>query len=167
MASWRTDFRAYMTELSDAREEKARDFGGRLNEDRRNKEEAQQRLALGIARLSPTSAFSLAATNLAGTSLDLKQRYMQAATAYQREYARFIREKTGTTGGNVIIVGDGQRTEEPDPIDPNEIPAFVYTEFGTDTFIENALPDLGILLLFNLVFSFGGAFLTFLRYDVR
>jgi len=158
-------FRSFMTELSDAREANARELAGRLNEDRLNREQVQQRIALSIARLSPASVFSLASSDLAGTSLDLKQRYLEAANAYQQMYEAFIREKTGSSGGFMIMIG-GQSEKEPDPIDPMELPAFEYKQPETASFVEKSMLDLGLLLVFNLVF-FAGAFITFLRYDVR
>lgn len=166
MEAWRRDFRAYMSELADARDEKAREFGGHLNEDRRNREAVRQRIALNIARLSPASVFSLAVTDLAGTSLGLKQRYLETANTYQQTYTQFIREKTGSGGGWFMVTTQGQGEEEPEPIDPHELPAFVYQEPDTETFAMAALTDMGFLMLFNIVF-FAGAFVAFLRYDVR
>lgn len=167
MQEWFGRFRAYMSELSDARNEKSMALAGQLNEDRRNKEAAQQRVALGIARLSPTAVFSLASTNLAGTSLNLKERYQEQANAYQQSYAQFIREKTGDNSGFMITMrSDGEEEEEPPPIDTSELPQFSYEDPDTATFFEASLLDLGLLALFNLIF-FAGAFVAFLRYDVR
>jgi hypothetical protein len=158
-------FRTFMSDLSTEREEKTREFASRLNEDRRNREGVRQNVALNIARLSPASAFSLAATDLMGTSLELKHRYQESANAYQQSYRQFIQQKTGVTGGFFIVMG-GEEEEEQDPIDPRELPVFEYEEPETDTFIDEALPDMGLLLVFNVLF-FAGAFLAFLRYDVR
>jgi len=167
MQAWMEGFRKFMDELGTAREEKRREFGGRLNEDRRNREIVQQRLALGIARLSPTSVFSLASTDLAGTSLDLKQRYADAANLYQQTYAQFIREKTGQSGGFMITMRTGNEDEKPpEPIDPYEMPAFEFQEPSSNILVNEALLDVGLLMLFNIVF-FIGAFVAFLRYDVR
>ena len=56
--------------------------------------------------------------------------------------------------------------EEPEPIDPNELPVFQYQPPDAASTISEALPDLGLLALFNVMF-FAGAFVAFLRYDVR
>ena len=166
MQAWMDEFRAFMTELSDARNDRMMEFGGRLNEDRQNREVVRQRVALGIARLSPTAVFSLASTDLAGTSLDLKQRYIEMANRYQESYAQFIREKTGTAGGFMFTMRGGQQEEEPPPIDPYELPVFEYQEPTANTLINDSLVDIALLALFNIVF-FIGAFVAFLRYDVR
>ena len=60
----------------------------------------------------------------------------------------------------------GEDEEEPPPIDPYELPVFEYQEPSSSTLINEALLDVGLLLLFN-VFFFVGAFVAFLRYDVR
>ena len=48
----------------------------------------------------------------------------------------------------------------------DDMPVFTFRPEGTASRLERALPDLGILLLFNVAF-FLGAFVSFLRYDVR
>ena len=65
-------FRRFMSELGNEREEAERTFAEQINEDRRNREAVQQKLALNIARISPAASFSLASADLAGTSLELK-----------------------------------------------------------------------------------------------
>jgi ABC-type transport system involved in multi-copper enzyme maturation permease subunit len=159
----RTRFRALMTELAEGRTEKMDVFAQRLNEDRRNRVRVRQQVALGFSRMSPASVFSLASTELAGTSLELKERYLEAARAYREGYLRFLKEKTGSSANMWWM----RRTEDDaEEIDPLEVPAFELQEPSTSTHVGGALPDLAILLLFNVVF-FVGAFVAFLRYDVR
>jgi len=170
----REDMQAVMREFSqqsqiwrDERDEQLREFGERLNEDRRNREGVQQRVSLGLARLSPTAAFSLAAADLAATSLDLKASFQETATIYQQAYDQFLQEKTGEGGDFVIrIAGQNEEEEEPEPIDPRELPVFEYEVPPNQELVERSLVDIGLLVLFNIVF-FAGAFIAFLRYDVR
>jgi ABC-type transport system involved in multi-copper enzyme maturation permease subunit len=156
-------WRAYMSELANERTEKLDAFSQRLNEDRRNRDLGRQRLALGIARISPASVFTLAATTLAGTSLKLKNRFDQSARAYRDAYTRFLEEKTGSAMTGWWMRGESENEEE---IDPYELPAFKYEAAGLSDHVTGAIPDLVILLLFNVVF-FVGAFVAFLKYDVR
>ena len=162
---WMTSFVSFMREQRDERAEQMNEFGGRLNEERQNRERVQQRLALAIARISPTAVFSLASTDLAGTSLALKQRYTDAANRYQESYAQFISEKDDGAPGFSIMIG-GNDQEEPEPIDPYELPAFDYKEPAARELVSRSLLDVGLLVLFNITF-FVGAFVAFLRYDVR
>jgi hypothetical protein len=125
-------------------------------------------VAFALARISPMAAFSLAATNLAATSTKLKEHFVNEAAAYQQSYASFMKEKTGMNlGGGFIMlrVVEGEE-QEPKPIDPHELPEFVYHDLSLREAIQSAMLDIGLLALFNLIF-FGGAFAAFLRYDLR
>ena len=80
-----------------------------------------------------------------------------------------MKEKTGMLLGGFRIMafrsGDGQEAKK-DPINPREIPPFVYASTPLQDVTGAALVDLGVLALFNLVF-FAGAYVAFLKYDVR
>jgi len=164
-----SQFNSFMQKLADDREQKMQALSKRLNEERRNREAVRERVAFGLSRISPAATFSLATTNLAGTSLDLKEHYLNAATDYQQAYAKFMKEKTGMLlGGFRVMAFRNTDGEEPKktPINPHEIPPFVYQPMPLKDVFNAALLDLGILLLFNLIF-FAGAYAAFLRYDVR
>ena len=163
------EFNTFMQKLGDEREQKMQALSTRLNEERRNREAVRERVAFSLARISPAAAFSLATTNLVGTSLDLKQHYRNAAMDYQQTYAKFMKEKTGMLMGGFRVMAfrhtDGPEAKK-DPINPREIPPFVYTAAPLQDVVGTALVDLGVLALFNLIF-FVGAYAAFLRYDVR
>ncbi|MCC6964309.1 MAG: ABC transporter permease subunit [candidate division Zixibacteria bacterium] len=158
----------FMEEAADKRDQKMKEFSERLNEQRTNKQHEQEQVALGLARISPAASLSLALTNLAGTSLNLKQHYKEEATAYQEGYAKFMKEKTGSVpGGRMIVVRSFSDDEkEPEPIDPTEIPEFVYRPLSFAASLAAAGFDIVLLVLYNFVF-FAGAIVAFLRYDVR
>lgn len=157
-------FRRFMSELANEREEEERSFAERLNEDRRNRENVQQKLALNIARVSPAASFSLASADLAGTSLELKNRFINSANTYQTTYSEFISEKTGGMGGGWWSRGGDDTQAE--AIDPYELPVYNYEEPPAAELVSGALPDMALLAIFNLIF-FVGAFVSFLKYDVR
>ena len=142
----------------------------RLNEERRNKQITQEKLAFGISRISPTAVFTLASTTLSGTSLELRNHFQKRAEAYSESFAEFIRKKTGRNiGGSRIVIRvtpQEQQKKPPQPINTREIPEFVYESPELASIFRDALPDIAILILFNLIF-FTGAFLAFLRYDLR
>ena len=167
-ARFMADMQEFSKQQNEEREGKMRVFTEQLNEQRENKSNARRRVALALARLSPTASFSLAAADLASTSLDLQAGYMEAANAYQEAYGRFMSEK-GADGGFFrfsVRHAAPDEEEEPEPIDTRELPVFTYEAPPARAAISKSLPDLGLLLLFNVVF-FAGAFVAFLRYDVR
>ena len=155
-----------MDEISDAREAKVDEFSSRLNEQRFNRQKVQEGLALSLARISPMTSMTCAASELAGTSLRLKNRYINEAQEYQDVYADFIKEKTGINPGSMIIISSTSDDEEVELIDPNEMPKFQYQSASLAESLGSSIVDIGILAILNLVF-FAGAFLSFTRYDLR
>jgi hypothetical protein len=101
----------------------------------------------------------------------LKNHYTDEANLYQQTYAAFMKEKTGfNPGGRMMrikesIGGDGEE-EQPKPIDPNELPGFQYQEIGLGDAVTDALPDIGLLLVYSLL-AFAGSLAAFNRYDLR
>ena len=162
------EFNKLMQEIADERDKKMQEFSARLDEDRDNRQRVQQRLALTIARISPAAAFSLAASTIAGTSLTLEHHFKDEALEYQRAFANFLQVKNGmVAGGRMImmrsVIGSDKK---PEPINPHDLPEFVYKPMKLPEVIGAGMINLGLLLVFNLVFFFGST-LAFLRYDVR
>lgn len=163
------EFNKFMQEIADERDKKIMEFAGKLNEDRRNHQIRQERLAFTLARISPSATLSLLAARLAGTSISLKQHFLNEAVDYQRAFAQFMQEKTGMkTGGNMFIFRTrrSEEEEEKKPIDPMELPVFTYEDESIEYLSAGLMLDFGILTVINLVL-FAGAFVSFLKYDVR
>jgi ABC-type transport system involved in multi-copper enzyme maturation permease subunit len=164
-----SQFNEFMQKIADERDTKLQEFSGRLNEERENRQRGQRQAALGLARVSPSAVFSLAVSSLAGTSLTLERAYKDAAASYQRSYAAFMKEKTGMlVGGRVMMwrtVEDGE-SKKPEPINPNDLPEFAFQPPSLAAVVGDSVLDLGLLMLFTIVFFFG-SYLAFLRYDVR
>ncbi|MCP4664254.1 MAG: ABC transporter permease subunit [bacterium] len=161
-------FNKLFQELSEARTEKVEALAARLDEERLNRQLLQERLAFGLARISPAAAFSIAALQLAGTALELPRHYLDQARAYQRVFERFQKEKTGgrSSGGVMMVMRVAGQDDEEVAIDPHELPAFDYQDPPAGRILRGAVFDLGLLVLFNVLFIAGG-FVAFLRYDVR
>ena len=160
-------FQKFMGDLMAERQQKLDAFAARLNEERLNRAHHREDVALALARLSPAATFSLASMAIAGTGLPLERVFIQAADAYQQSYAAFIRGKTGQNpGGGFVFRISTDEQEEPTPINPAEIPPFEFRRPALTETASSFVPDLGILAVFALV-SFFGAFVSFLRYDLR
>ena len=166
-------FSQFMNELGQERQQKIDAFEQRLNEDYQNKNNVREKLALGISRVSPTSLFTLAVTNLSGTSLLLQNRYAESAKTYQTTYSEFMKEKLGDSsfgggGFRMVIRSNNDDGEEvkPENLDPSEMPQFEFTSASLQESMANSILDLGLLIMLNVVF-FGTAFAMFLKYDLR
>jgi ABC-type transport system involved in multi-copper enzyme maturation permease subunit len=161
-------FTGFMDSISAARDAKEKEYTDRLHEERQNAQLHQQRVAFGLARVSPSTSLTLALAQLANTSIDLKDRFYDAGQAYLPLYQAFMTEKTGMNvgGGRIYVKVGGGPEEQREPINPAELPEFVFPEPPLAETLSSALVDMGILVLFGLG-CFAGAFAAFVRYDVR
>ena len=162
------EFQKFMQKIGEERDKKMRDFDGRVNEDRSNKQQVQERLAFGLAMVSPSATFSLASMTISGTGIHLKEAYKKSGEAYQASFAEFMKEKTGQTPGGGIIfrISTDNDQQKKKPINALELPAYEFQQEPLSASAGSIAVDLGILGLFNIIF-FVGAFVSFLRYDVR
>jgi hypothetical protein len=162
------EFNRFMEDIADERENRQDEFNARINEERDNKLRQQERLSFSLARISPSTSMTLAVTSLAGTSLNLKDHFTDEALAYQKAFGDFLIDKTGSNpGGRMMMmkIKIGEE-EEPEPIDPNELPVFRYKPISLAQSVVSAFPDLGLLAIYNLIFI-AGSFRAFGRYDLR
>jgi hypothetical protein len=146
-------------------------FFGRLNEDWRNRKDWQEQWAFGFSRVSPTAIFQIAAMNLANTDVGMKYRYQGDLDRYQDSYAEFMTKKTGSFADMIRVVirrsgGGSEEEEKQKPLNPTEIPGFVEQTRNLGDAISASLLDLGLLVVLNALF-FAGAFIFFLRFDLR
>ena len=162
------EFNKFMSKIADERQKKMDEFSSRLNEERVNMQRIQEDLAFGIARISPVASLSLGLADLANSGLDLKEEFQSSIQRYQRSYGEFMVKKTGMNpgGGMIMRITDDSDREKPKPIDPSELPVFVFQPETLSASLASALPDLGLLAALATVL-FLAATMAFLRYDVR
>lgn len=151
------------------------EFDRKLNDDLRHRRAAQERLAFSLSRVSPASAFQLAAMDLAGSDIALKTRNEESMDIFRTEYTQFIQAKQAESGpgaGAFTIQIDTEKgvsigtPRDQAAIDASQLPTFVSPSYGFSDAAKTFLLDFGLLLIFSIV-AFGGAFAAFLRYDVR
>ncbi|MFA5835206.1 MAG: ABC transporter permease subunit [Bacteroidota bacterium] len=162
-------FNKFMQNLADEREKKFNELTARLNEDRMNRQAEQQQLAMFFSGISPSALFTLAASEVTGTSVRLEQQYLAQAKNYQQGYAKFMKEKTGmNTGGFSFVfrMVTDDNAEKPKPINIGEVPQFNFTPLSVASGIGYYIGYVGVMAAFNLLF-FVGAFISFKKYDVR
>ena len=147
----------------------------RLKEDLDNRRRDQQRIGFILSRLSPAAAYQMAAMSLAGTDLTLKSRYEDALTDYRAQFLKYVETKSegaGPGAGAVMIMMDSEKglsittNREGTAIDISDRPRFEAPMFVAAEAYQSAMMDTGLLLLFALL-VFSGAFVAFLRFDVR
>jgi len=160
-------FEKFMADESAQRDAKMEEFTSRVDEQRRNKEILREQWALGFARLSPGAVYALLSEEIAGTGLQMKESFKESTLAYQKTYGGFLYGKTGaTSGGGMIRIKIGGDQEKKTPINPYELPQFIYRAPQLGAAVGEMTMDFGILFLWITV-SFALAHRAFLRYDLR
>lgn len=144
------------------------EFSRKLDENLRNQKISQEKMAFTLSRFSPASAYKLTAMQMANTGTELKSTYEDAMKAYRTTFAQFVEAKREEERRrNAGRGGFGRRNNDnQEPLDLSELPRF---DPPKQTYAEAVAPsilDLGLLSLFSLA-AFAGAFLSFIRYDVR
>jgi len=133
-----------------------------IQEDYKHKKAAQTRLAANLSRLSPLGSLTFGMTHLAGTGLDDAIRLEQRARQFHNEAERDIHN----IGWKDMIPGKGMRMTFGRWITFDEVPRFQHQQRSLAESFQSCWFDITLLILFNLLF-FAGAYVAFLRYDVR
>jgi ABC-type transport system involved in multi-copper enzyme maturation permease subunit len=121
--------------------------GDQLDEDYRNRFNRLVKVSQNITRFSPAPAFTFLATDIMGTGVSEERRLKRAAQNYK----------------DIVVewYTDENRDEE------SKQPAFSYQRSSVKEILgQGGLSNFLILILHNVLF-FTGAYVAFLRYDVR
>ncbi|RKX26600.1 MAG: hypothetical protein DRP45_03115 [Candidatus Zixiibacteriota bacterium] len=159
-------------------EQEIEEFDARLQEDLQQRRTRQEDLAWTLARFSPAAAYQLAAMSLAETDTQNKTQYEDAMSTYREQFSQVVEQKRAESGDELgISIGmsmtpDGKQeiavgsSRDLGALDVSDLPRF---EPPKQTYAETAAPtvvDFGLIML-SILITFAGAFVAFLRYDVR
>lgn len=156
-------------------EMKIEHYETKLYDDLRLRKAAQEKMAFLLARFSPVSAYQLGAMTLAGTGIGLKSRYEKMMTDYRTRFNDYRDAKEaasdGPGGGYVSITIDSESgfkigSGRDVALDVSDMPRFSPNPITFREAFASLVMDLGILG-FAILITFFGAFLAFLRYDLR
>ena len=137
-----------------------------IDQFRRNRVQEQISLARDLSRLSPSACYAFAAYDLANTGVSSFSKFQRYVIWYRHLFNdvkdRLIAEYRRQNRGKETWWGQQDfRTE-----DLLLIPRFRPLDIPFTDSLGSALPDIGLLAVFNVLF-FLGAYVAFLRYDVR
>jgi len=119
----------------------------------------QALLVRNIARVSPAAAYDNATAVLSETDLDSHLRFIAQAKEYRRQIIQYLRDKKAFSSPKWYTTSEGKA-------DASGIPIFHERREPLSDSLKRAMADILILAMMNFVF-FLGAYLAFLRYDVR
>ncbi len=129
-----------------------------IEEDFQVKRHRQQMLALAISRISPASAMTFGTLSLAKTGIQEHERFLNSIKTYKPVWTQWVTEKSMR---NLNF----DSVQQPRPV-LDDMPQFTFAPMGLGTSFHLALPDLLVMALMAIVL-FVGAFVSFLRYDIR
>lgn len=158
----------------DIMENEIAEFNRKMNEGLRNAKSELERLAFLLSRFSPASAYKLTAMNLGGTNTSIKKRYEDQMYAYRESFTSYLAQKQkeerderirqaqqSGSGRMMVFLGSGG-----EPVDASDMPRFVEPIETLTMVLQPSMIDFGLLSIFTVV-VFAGAFVAFIRYDVR
>jgi hypothetical protein len=149
-------------------------FGLRLQEDLRNRRATQERLAFSLARVSPAAMYQLAAMEVGGTSIALKNTAEESMERYRSAFKEHVDRKqkeSGDTGGFRITV-DSEKgfsfsaPRERGTLDLSDLPRYQASVVPMSTVLAGAGLDVVLMFLCGAA-ALGLAVAGFHRYDVR
>ncbi len=151
-------FKQYIQDYQQEATNKIDQNNAALERDYQQKKRAQQGLAVNLSRISPASALTFGSMTLARTGVDEYDRFLASVRAYKPIYTKWINSKMGES----INFNTGEQAK----ISVEDMPQHVYAQERLSGSFVRTIPDFVLLVVMIIVF-FVGAYVSFLRYDVR
>ena len=159
-------------------ENQIHEYDLKLREDLRQRKFQQEKLAYALSCISPVAAYQIGSMSLAGTNVESKELYEDAANNYREQFFAFTEQKKKETGdlgqmivsmtiddeGNQQMSTAGDRDKE--KLDFGDMPEFVQPGQALGESVSPVILLWGVILLYSII-AFFGASVAFVRYDVR
>jgi ABC-type transport system involved in multi-copper enzyme maturation permease subunit len=129
-----------------------------LERDYQQKKMVQQNLAVNLSRISPASALTFGSMTLARTGVDEYDRFLASVRAYKPIYTKWVNSKLGAS--------INFQTNELSTISLDDMPVHSLEPESLGKSLRRTLPDFALMMVMIIIF-FVGAYVSFLRYDVR
>jgi ABC-type transport system involved in multi-copper enzyme maturation permease subunit len=129
-----------------------------LERDYQARKTSQVRLAINISRISPASALMFSTMSLARTGLDDHDQFLASIRSYKPSFTRWVNAR--------MMKGINFATGEQAKVDLADMPLHKFEPESLSKSLSRTLPDFGVMIVLIIVF-FAGAYVSFLKYDVR
>ena len=130
-----------------------------LEEEHQAKSRKQQQLALNLSRISPASTMTFGAMRLGKTGINEHERFLNSIKTYKPAFTKWANTRM------MESINFSDPTNQPKP-EISDMPRHEFKPESLRVSFAKALPDFLVMVLMIIVF-FAGAFVSFLRYDVR
>jgi len=151
-------FRQFIQDYQQQLTTKIDENNAALERDYQLRQKAQQNLAVNLSRISPASALTFGSMTLARTGVDEYDRFLASVRAYKPIYTKWVNSKMGAS--------INFQTGEQNKIKLDDMPQHGLAPESLGKSLVRTLPDFVIMVLMIIGF-FVGAYVSFLRYDVR
>jgi len=158
IAKWNEDIKKWAEDLQQKLTSKIDEKNAAIERDYQVKMRRQESLAVNLSRISPASALMFSCMSLARTGISEHERFLNSIKTYKPIFTKWVNAKMMRT----LNLGEG---EQPKP-DLSDMPQHEFKPERLSESLSRILPDLG-LMVFLIIFFFVGAYISFLRYDVR
>jgi ABC-type transport system involved in multi-copper enzyme maturation permease subunit len=178
LAAWQEKRRAAQNELDKQRQAEWEIEQARMEQGYQNKQQRLAGLAIGLSRISPASALTYASMGLADTGIESQDHFLALARAYKEKFAAYAylkfqeeqrqrdeamrSQRPMTSRAGVTYLPDIQQK----PIAVKDMPMFQHQKEPLSDALGRITVDLALMALLTVAF-FAGAYVSFLKYDVR
>lgn len=150
-------FRSFLTELQQNLTGRIDEKNAEIEERYQAQRRGQQQLALTLSRVSPASALTFGTLSLSKTGIHEHERFLNSIKTYKPIFTKWVNAKMMES----LNFGGAQ----PKPV-LDDMPRHEFSTMDIHDSFSLALPDFLVLILMIIVF-FAGAFVSFLKYDIR
>jgi len=156
--AWQEKFKKFLEDFQQESTRKIDEKNAALETEYQSKRQKQEAIAINLSRVSPASALMFGAMSLGGTGISEHIRFLNSIKNYKPEFTKWANAKMMRN----LQFGS---TEQPKP-DFSDMPQHSFVPENLSQSVRRTLPDFAILGLLVIVF-FAGAYVSFLKYDVR
>lgn len=158
-AEWQEKFRSQIEKIQQEATDRIDTRNAELEQEYQSKRRGQQVLAMYMSRISPASALTFGAMSIGRTGIREHERFLNSIKTYKPIFTQWVNAKM------MQNINFGNPAKQPKP-DISDMPAHDFRPMSLRDSLSLAIPDITALALMIIVF-FSGAFVSFLRYDVR
>lgn len=155
------EWQAFLGEITQDLTEQEEAKYAKINEEYRTKQRKQEVLAENLSRISPASALMFGTMSLGRTGINEHKLYASSIRNYKSIFTGWINAKYYEDR----ITYFANRKPSPEA-DLSDMPQHEFKQETLSNSFARTIPDF-LLMIFTIILFFTGAFVSFLRYDVR
>jgi len=152
-------FKKYLEDLQQELTSKIDENNAALERDYRLRKRSQERLAVNLSRISPASALMFCSMSLARTGVDEQEQFLASVRSYKPIFTKWVNTKMMKS---IDFTAGGQTTK----VVLDDMPQHRFEAETIGKSLARTIPDFGVMFALIVVF-FAGAYVSFLKYDVR